>query len=92
MSSTRRGPSRRDDESSYDYNSAPPPNASNYRGNPSVRAVPPATASPQIPAPVTVTNQNHQINLDLEGSAFPPLPGSANEASSKNGDSPYEGR
>lgn len=48
------------------------------------RINPPVAVSPQIPAQLSVTNQNHQIDLDLEGS-FPPLPGSAN-ASSKNGE------
>lgn len=83
---SRRGP-RRDEESSFDYNNGAGPN-SNYRGNPSNRNGPTST---QAPSQVPPISQNNQVNLDLEGAAFPPLPGSAS-ASSKNGDSPYEGR
>lgn len=86
----RRGPPRRDEEGAYEHNPSGPSSATSYRGNPSARTAPPAV-SPQNPAQVVVNNVNHQINLDLEGSAFPPLPGSAN-ASNKNGDAPYEGR
>ncbi|XP_035707179.1 uncharacterized protein LOC110843934 isoform X2 [Folsomia candida] len=85
MSSSSRRLPRRDEEcSSYDYSSPGTSSSSNYRGNPSSRINPPVAVSPQIPAQLSVTNQNHQIDLDLEGS-FPPLPGSAN-ASSKNGE------
>ena len=92
MGTGRRGPSRRDEDASYDYNNAAGSTGSNFRGNPSTRTAPPASVSPQIPSPLVVNNQNHQIELDLEGEiSFPPLPGTG-LASSKNGDSHYEGR
>ncbi|CAG7725523.1 unnamed protein product [Allacma fusca] len=87
---SRKGP-RRDDEANYEATSAQsvPPS----RGIPSTRplvVVPPM--SPQIVQQV-MDNSQHlgRINLDLGGSAFPPLPGVTN-SSQKNGDSPYEGR
>lgn len=89
MSSRRNGP-RREEDGGYDYTHAPPVN-SNYRGNPSIRSNSSANAtSQQVQPQISVTNQSHQIDLDLEGS-FPPLPGSANP-SNKNGDAQFEGR
>lgn len=90
--SNRKGPPRREEEVSYD-GPAPSPSTSakvpSNRGAPLNASVPVPQPPPEVPGP----NQQPtgKINFDLEGSAFPPLPGSG-QSSGKNGDAVFEGR
>ncbi|CAL8096363.1 unnamed protein product [Orchesella dallaii] len=87
--SNRKGPPRRDEEGSYDGPSASPSLSAKV---PSTRGAPPTAPVAQPPIE-NIGPHPHQgkLNFDLEGSAFPPLPGSGQSAG-KNGDAMFEGR
>lgn len=93
MSNRKGPPNRRDDEGSYDGPSASPSLSAKV---PSSRGAPANTSVPVPPPPAENVGTYHQqppgkINFDLEGSAFPPLPGSG-QSLGKNGDAVFEGR
>lgn len=86
---SNRKPPRREEETTYDGPSASPSMSTKV---PSVRGAPPNVPVPQPPVETLGPHQTTgNINLDLEGSQFPPLPGSG-QTSGKNGDAVFEGR